>query len=165
MASKCAWATWHRKSKPRLLRPPRIDQSHARMMLRMSMPQIKETNSSAENTSSLDFEQARRSFQQEGYVVFPNLVSKAFLTRHTQDLCDAFDRANAAGPLFSGGGGMVMGHLNCFPGQQTRAIYDRLTETGVIDFIRSLWPRATGLPNVGCNFNLPRSSAQNYHMD
>jgi ectoine hydroxylase-related dioxygenase (phytanoyl-CoA dioxygenase family) len=36
---------------------------------------------------------------------------------------------------------------------------------GVFDFVRKLLPSATRMPNVGCNLNLPNSSAQNPHAD
>lgn len=113
----------------------------------------------------LDFDEAKRSFEQEGFVVFRGLIDRAQLARHTDELFEAFDSANNDGPLFDGGGGMIMGHLNCFPGEQTRFVYETLEATGVVDFVRKLWPKSVRAPNVGCNFNLPRSSAQNYHAD
>lgn len=113
----------------------------------------------------VDFEEASRSFEREGFVIFRSLVDRDLLARHAQELFDAFDQANADGPLFAGGGGMVMGHLNCFPGEQTRVVYETLVASGVIDFVRKLWPKSVRPPNVGCNFNLTRSRAQNYHMD
>lgn len=113
----------------------------------------------------LDFDEAKRSYEQEGFVVFRGLIDRGQLARHTNELFEAFDAANADGPLFDGGGGMIMGHLNCFPGEQVRFVYDTLEASGVVDFVRKLWPKSVRAPNVGCNFNLPRSSAQNYHAD
>jgi ectoine hydroxylase-related dioxygenase (phytanoyl-CoA dioxygenase family) len=114
---------------------------------------------------TIDFEAAKRQFLENGYVVFRGVVDPDWLTQHNQQLFAEFDRLNDDGPLFAGGGGMVMGHLNCFPGEQVRFVYDTLVERGIIDLVRALWPRAVRLPNVGCNFNLPRSNPQNYHMD
>lgn len=131
----------------------------------MSALQDVKQNGSPGTNQAIDFDEAKRAFQSEGYVVFRNLVDREKLALHTQQLFDEFDRLNADGPLFSGGGGMIMGHLNCFPGEQSRFVYDTLEQYGIIDLVRSLWPQAVRMPNVGCNFNLPRSSAQNYHMD
>jgi len=113
----------------------------------------------------IDFDAATRSFEQEGFVVFRGVVDKAVLTRHSNELFEAFDAANAEKPLFEGGGGMIMGHLNCFPGEQSRLVYEALEKSGVVDFVRKLWPKSVRAPNVGCNFNLTRSSPQNYHAD
>jgi hypothetical protein len=77
---------------------------------------------------------------------------------------EAFERAKADGSLFSGGG-LMTGHLNCFPGEGSRFAYDALVERGIIDLIKEFFPQATRLPNVGLNFNLPKSIAQHYHAD
>ena len=116
-------------------------------------------------TDAIDVERLKRELLDNGYVVLRGMIDRQRLAEHTAQLFDEFDRLNNDGPLFSGGGGMIMGHLNCFPGQQTRFVYETLEQRGIIDLIRSLWPKAARMPNVGCNFNLPGSSAQNYHMD
>ena len=59
----------------------------------------------------------------------------------------------------------MSGHLNCFPGEGSRFVYDALQERGIIDLIREIEPKAVRLPNVGCNFNLPHSVTQHYHAD
>ena len=110
------------------------------------------------------FEALARSFAQDGYVMLPKLVDKAALQRHREELLAEFERARSAGELFSGGG-MVSGHLNCFPGTVSRFVYRTLSDHGVIDLVRRLMPQAVRLPNVGCNINLPGSSAQNVHID
>jgi len=66
--------------------------------------------------------------------------------------------------LFSGGG-VISGHLNCFPGEESRFVYETLRDFGVIDLVRAIAPDAVRLPNVGCNLNLPGSSEQNFHVD
>jgi len=103
-------------------------------------------------------------FAREGYVTLPNVVSKSRLAALTDELRGEFARAQANGELFSGGG-TISGHLNCFPGAQSRFVYDALEERGVFDLVRRLSPSAKGMPNVGCNLNLPNSSAQNPHAD
>jgi len=103
-------------------------------------------------------------FAREGYVTLPNVVSKSRLAALTGELRGEYARAQANGELFSGGG-TISGHLNCFPGAQSRFVYDELEQYGVFDLVRNLLPSATRMPNVGCNLNLPNSSAQNPHVD
>ena len=103
-------------------------------------------------------------FAREGYVMLPNVVSKSRLAALTGELRGEYARAGANGELFSGGG-MVSGHLNCFPGAQSRFVYDELEQYGVFELVRKLLPSATRMPNIGCNLNLPNSSAQNPHAD
>ena len=103
-------------------------------------------------------------FAREGYVTLPNVVSKLRLAALTDELRGEYARARANGELFSGGG-TISGHLNCFPGAQSRFVYDELEQYGVFDLVRKLSPSATRMPNTGCNLNLPNSSAQNPHAD
>src|SRR3979490_2343412 len=103
-------------------------------------------------------------FAREGYVTLPNVVSKSRLAALSDELRGEYARAKANGELFSGGG-TVSGHLNCFPGAQSRFVYDALEQYGVFDFVRKILPSATRMPNIGCNLNLPGSSAQNPHAD
>jgi hypothetical protein len=111
-----------------------------------------------------DLERFHRSFAEDGYVVFKGVVSKERLAHLNTRIHSEFARAIESGTLFSGGG-LVSGHLNCFPGEESRFIYDELHERGIIDFIKAIDARAVRLPNVGCNFNLPKSAAQHIHMD
>jgi Phytanoyl-CoA dioxygenase (PhyH) len=103
-------------------------------------------------------------FARDGYVTLPNVVSKARLAALTEELRGEYARARASGELFSGGG-TISGHLNCFPGAQSRFVYDELEQHGVFDLVRRLLPSATRMPNIGCNLNLPNSSPQNPHAD
>src|SRR5262245_58291700 len=103
-------------------------------------------------------------FAREGYVTLPNVVSKPRLAALTEELRREFARAKANGDLFSGGG-TISGHLNCFPGAQSQFVYDELEQYGVFDLIRMLSPSEWRMPNIGCNLNLPNSSAQNPHID
>jgi len=103
-------------------------------------------------------------FASEGYVTLPNVVSKSRLAALTEELRGEFQRVRTSGELFSGGG-TISGHLNCFPGAQSRFVYDELEQYGVFELVRKLSPSTTAMPNVGCNFNLPNSSAQNPHAD
>jgi hypothetical protein len=103
-------------------------------------------------------------FAREGYVTLPNVISKSRLAVITDELRAEYSRARASGELFSGGG-TISGHLNCFPGAQSRFVYDELEEYGVFDLVKKLSPSAIRLPNIGCNLNLPNSAAQNPHAD
>jgi hypothetical protein len=103
-------------------------------------------------------------FARDGYVTLPNVVSKSRLAALAHELRDTYARAKANGELFSGGG-TISGHLNCFPGAQSRFVYDELEQYGVFDLVRKISPSATRMPNIGCNLNLPNSSAQNPHAD
>jgi hypothetical protein len=103
-------------------------------------------------------------FAREGYVTLPNVVSKSRLAALTEELRGEYARARANGGLFSGGG-TISGHLNCFPGAQSRFVYEELQQYGIFDLVRKLSPSATRMPDIGCNLNLPNSSPQNPHAD
>jgi ectoine hydroxylase-related dioxygenase (phytanoyl-CoA dioxygenase family) len=109
-------------------------------------------------------EALRRSLAEEGYVVLPGVVDGARLSALDAELVAAFDRAARSGELFRGGG-TLHGHLNCFPGAGSRFVHDALRDAGVLDIVRHLSGRELRAPNVGCNFNLPGSHAQNEHAD
>jgi len=111
-----------------------------------------------------NIEQLKETFARDGYLVFRNLVSPERLSALHKQLSQAFDSAKQSGQLFSGGG-TISGHLNCFPGESSRFAYEALESNGIIDLIKTVFPKATRLPNVGCNFNLPHSVAQHYHAD
>jgi hypothetical protein len=103
-------------------------------------------------------------FQTDGFLVFKGLLDKSRLADLHEQILSAFELAQAEGRLFNGGG-LMHGHLNCFPGQGSRFVYDTLVERRVIDLVRTLSPQAERLPNVGCNLNLPGSHPQNVHID
>lgn len=106
----------------------------------------------------------RLHFQQDGYVVLPGIVPRDELAALTSRLQQAYEQARQTGGLFIGGGN-ISGHLNCFPGPDSRFVYEALRDRGVINFIREIFPKAVGTPNIGCNFNLPNSVMQHYHVD
>lgn len=115
----------------------------------------------------LDFEGSRARFARDGFVIFKGLVDRAKLAHLRLRILEEFEAARASGQLFGGsrGGGLVSGHLNCFPGAESRFVYETLEQYGVIEFVRGLWQTPLGSPNVGCNLNLPGSTPQNYHID
>lgn len=111
-----------------------------------------------------EIQRATRTFADVGYVVFPNVVSKERLSHLRARIMEEFERSSGSGGLFSGGG-LISGHLNCFPGEESRFAYRALEEHGIIDVIKSLFPRSLNAVRVGCNLNLPGSVAQHYHAD
>jgi hypothetical protein len=113
---------------------------------------------------TLDFEQIKRTFTEQGYVVLRDVVSKDLLERLRRNVLEEFNRQKTTSGLFNGGG-VISGHLNCFPGEESRMVYQALKDAGVIGMMRKLFPKAVGEPNVGMNLNLPKSVAQHYHSD
>jgi hypothetical protein len=114
--------------------------------------------------SQAELDQMRTSFERDGYFVIRELIPKPLLVKLHQDLTVAFTAMEKEGELFSGGG-RLSGHLNCFPGKDSRFIFDILTAAGIIDLMKQIEPKMVRLPNVGCNYNLPGSTTQHYHTD
>lgn len=111
-----------------------------------------------------DLARLKREYAENGYLIFKNVVSREKLAQLNTRLHEEYQRAKTTGVLFSGGGNLT-GHLNCFPGAESRFAYDAVVAAGIVDLIREFFPQATRLPNVGLNFNLPNSVAQHYHAD
>jgi ectoine hydroxylase-related dioxygenase (phytanoyl-CoA dioxygenase family) len=114
--------------------------------------------------SAEQMEDFKKTFAENGFVVFKNVVPKDKLAALYTRLMDEFEEAKHTGRLFAGGG-QVSGHLNCFPGEEARFAYEAIKDAGIVDFIRAVSPKSTREPNVGCNFNMPGSVTQHYHMD
>ena len=113
--------------------------------------------------SPAERERLKQDFAESGYLVVKGAVPKQDLARLNAKLAAEFDRAKST-DLFSGGG-LISGHLNCFPGEEARFAYQSIAERGIVELIRELLPKPFEVPNVGCNLNLPGSVAQHYHMD
>ena len=62
-----------------------------------------------------------QAFAEEGYLKFDGIISRAKLAQLSQRLGDEFEQQRREGRLFSGGG-TVSGHLNCFPGAESRFV-------------------------------------------
>ncbi len=120
--------------------------------------------SAAGKLSESEIQAAKEAYARDGYFILRNVIPQERAAGLHQSLQQEFDRVTASGELFSGGG-LVSGHLNCFPGAGARAVYETLQERGVIDLIKQLHPNVKRLPNVGCNFNLPGSHTQHWHLD
>jgi ectoine hydroxylase-related dioxygenase (phytanoyl-CoA dioxygenase family) len=106
----------------------------------------------------------RRQFDSEGFVVLRGVIDRAKLAELTASLRKTYADQVANGAMFRGGGNLS-GHLNCFPGADSRFVADGLRDYGVFDFVQQLSSQPLRAPNVGCNMNLPGSSAQNEHQD
>ena len=106
----------------------------------------------------------RKAFAKEGYLKFDAVIPRALLSPLSQHLRDEFEQQRRSGRLFAGGG-MVSGHLNCFPGAESRFVYDLLQQAGIAEIVRGLSTAALRAPNIGCNLNLPGSAPQNEHVD
>jgi ectoine hydroxylase-related dioxygenase (phytanoyl-CoA dioxygenase family) len=119
---------------------------------------------SAQTLSPEERERLRLFYADNGYVVLRNVVPKDGLSALRMRIIDEFDRMKRAGTLFSGGG-TASGHLNCFPGADSRFAYDALQERGIMDLVKSIFPRPLGPMHVGCNLNLPGSVVQHFHVD
>jgi Phytanoyl-CoA dioxygenase (PhyH) len=111
-----------------------------------------------------ELEQHRQSFAENGFTIIRDVVPRDALSQLQARIVEEFERVKKDGRLFAGGGTMT-GHLNCFPGAQSRFAYEALEKRGIIDFIRTIAPQSVRPPNVGCNLNLPGSIKQHYHVD
>ena len=90
-----------------------------------------------------DVERLKQAYAEDGYLVFPNLVSRELLTRLHQRLAQEFETQKRSGGLFAGGG-LISGHLNCFPGESARFAYDALSGTASWISSRRSFPRRRG---------------------
>ncbi len=114
--------------------------------------------------AAFDEHEFGRQLDHDGYVVFRDVVSKDRLADLGQTIVDAYERTRAANELFEGGGSHS-GHLNCYPGEAARFVYDELAEAGIVDLVRAVRPDIVDSVRATMNFNLPGSVAQHYHMD
>jgi Phytanoyl-CoA dioxygenase (PhyH) len=106
----------------------------------------------------------RQRFDVDGYLLLKDVVPKAELGQLTASIRRAYRDAVSGGAMFTGGGNLA-GHLNCFPGEGSRFVWQALENHGVFDLVRSLSAVPLRLPNIGCNLNLPGSAQQNEHVD
>jgi ectoine hydroxylase-related dioxygenase (phytanoyl-CoA dioxygenase family) len=110
--------------------------------------------------SSTDIAELRRGLDVDGYAVLRGVVSKERVAEFNEAILAEYDRAEK----FSGGGS-YSGHLNCFPGKESRFFYDEIAESGLVDAIHALRPSASNAVRATLNFNLPKSVPQHYHID
>jgi glycosyltransferase involved in cell wall biosynthesis len=113
---------------------------------------------------SNDVDEFRRALDEDGYVVIRDVVSKDRLADLAADLTTEYERLRLANEMFEGGGSLS-GHLNCFPGEQSRFVWKDLEAAGIADLVRAVRPDIADSVRATMNFNLPGSVAQHYHMD
>jgi len=114
--------------------------------------------------SRAELDAYKKAFAEDGYVVIKGVVPRDKLADVHARIIAEYARQKADGTLFNGGGGLS-GHLNCFPGEAARFVYDALQQRGVVDLVRELSPKSVREPYLGCNLNLPGSVTQQIHMD
>jgi len=115
-------------------------------------------------TPAIDTAKVKETFDEQGYVVLPGLVTKAELHSVQQRLTEEFETWQRSGAAFRGGG-VLAGHLNCYPGKIASGVLSQLTQAGVLKLAQQLMPTNPRAIRMGCNFNLPGSVEQHYHMD
>jgi hypothetical protein len=107
-----------------------------------------------------DLSEVGRSLDGAGYCVIPGVIPRDALASFNQQILEAYTQA----PKFRGGG-TIIGHLNCFPGDSARFMYETIEEHGILDAIYTACPDLPHVVRATLNFNLPGSRTQHYHMD
>ena len=118
----------------------------------------------AEVLSPGEIARLKECFAETGFLIFRGAVAKEKVSSLANEIIDEFERLRRSAQLFSGGG-IISGHVNCFPGEQSRFIYQTLEERGIVQVVQAVLERPFGPPYAGCNLNLPGSVAQHYHAD
>lgn len=124
----------------------------------MTMPSASPAN------PSLDVAAIKRAFAEDGYFIVRGCVSKAEMESVEQRMRSAFEEWKRGSERFQGGG-LLSGHLNCYPGEVARGVMDELKANGTLDLVQTLFPTDPTQTRWGCNFNLPGSVVQHYHID
>jgi glycosyltransferase involved in cell wall biosynthesis len=111
-----------------------------------------------------DVDTFRRALDEDGYIVIRDVVDRERLSELAADLMSEYERFSVSSEMFEGGG-TLSGHLNCFPGEQSRFVWDEITKAGIPDLVRAVRPDIADSVRATLNFNLPGSVAQHYHTD
>lgn len=127
-------------------------------------PQVSRDAAKQPRMSRAEMDAHKAAFARDGFVVIKKVVPRDKLAELHKELAAEYERQKRDGTLFNGGGGLS-GHLNCFPGESARFVYEALEQYGVVDLIREISPKSVRQPYVGGNFNLPGSVMQQMHMD
>jgi ectoine hydroxylase-related dioxygenase (phytanoyl-CoA dioxygenase family) len=127
-------------------------------------PQVSKDTVTHRRMSRAEMDAYKAAFADDGYVVIKNVVPREQLAALHGTLAAEYERQKRDGTLFNGGGGLS-GHLNCYPGESVRFVYEALQQYGVVDLVREISPKSVRQPYLGCNFNLPGSVTQQMHMD
>lgn len=111
-----------------------------------------------------DVDSFRRALDEDGYIVIRDVVDRDRLSELAVELTAEYERFSASGEMFEGGG-TLSGHLNCFPGEQSRFVWDELSQAGIPALVRAVRPDIADSVRATLNLNLPGSVAQHYHTD
>ena len=114
--------------------------------------------------ATMDVEEFRRALDEDGFVIFRDVVDQDKLAELDATLLEEFERAKTAGELFEGGGSLS-GHLNCFPGEAAGSCGTSSRHTASSTSCGQVRPDIADSVRATLNFNLPGSVAQHYHMD
>jgi hypothetical protein len=95
-----------------------------------------------------------------GYSILRGVVSK----RHLSELNEQLIEAYRSSPKFEGGGS-ILGHLNCYPGEAGRFVFEELRDCGLIDAMLAMRVDRRNDMFARVNWNLSGSAAQHWHMD
>jgi glycosyltransferase involved in cell wall biosynthesis len=106
----------------------------------------------------------RAAMDTDGYIVIRGVVAPEPLTDIAAALHAEYEQLRSSADMFAGGGS-ISGHLNCFPGEQTRFVWDAVKAAGVQELVRAIRPDIADSIRATMNFNLPGSVAQHYHTD
>ena len=121
-------------------------------------------NGSSGAPARLDRSEAISRFHEDGFVVLRNVVSRATLGSVAASLSSEYAAWQSSNAAFKGGG-LLSGHLNCYPGELSRPVLNELRDSGTLELGQKLFPTNARALRLGCNFNLPGSIAQHYHVD
>jgi hypothetical protein len=122
------------------------------------------TPAASASSSNIDLAAIKRSFTEDGYFVIRGCVSKGELESVESKLRQSYEDWKRSSEHFQGGG-MLSGHLNCYPGELARGVHDELKNNGTLELLQGLFPTDPKQVRWGCNFNLPGSVVQHYHID
>ncbi len=111
-----------------------------------------------------DFAELKRAFDADGYLVLRGAVASAGLQKMQQKLSIEFQAWKDSSASFRGGG-QLSGHLNCYPGELAREVVEELRAKSIFELAQSLLKTDPKAFRIGCNFNLPGSVEQHYHVD
>ncbi len=111
-----------------------------------------------------DSAQLKRAYADDGYLVLRGVVSTSELETVSERLSAEYQEWRNSKESFRGGG-MLSGHLNCYPGTVARRVVEELREQGIFELAQALLPTDPAAFRIGCNFNLPGSVEQHYHVD
>jgi len=114
--------------------------------------------------SRFDFNALKRDFAEDGYIVLRGVVSRPEAKSVAEHLSAEFEQWRKGAESFQGGG-QLSGHLNCYPGLIAKSVVQQLERAGVVELSNKLFPTNPRAQRIGCNFNMPGSAPQHYHMD